>query len=251
MNDEIITINDDVQNYFDDIKSKINKIDLDTLNKNLNEISSFIERAEKIGQKSLARELRNNLALIVSTKRVLNYGIDKYVTMDDIVKYIESIKGHVIKFNELEYFPRVIPNEVAEKILKCKENNLFDKYYILYTDYVDDELLTKEERDKRTINKDPIIFGEFDFYPKRYFVICDYVDEYCDITFDKFTEQLHKIDKNYKPNEVVEDNTAYVNKVLEIVKKEQLKKEKENDNMLYYRKSKNGFFNTIKKIFRL
>lgn len=47
MNDEILTINDDVQNYFDDIKSKINKIDLDTLNKNLNEISSFIERAEK------------------------------------------------------------------------------------------------------------------------------------------------------------------------------------------------------------
>lgn len=251
MNNEVITINDDVQNYFDDIKSKINKIDLDTLNKNLNEISSFIERAEKIGQKSLARELRNNLALIVSTKRVLNYGIDKYVTMDDIVKYIESIKGHVIKFNELEYFPRVIPNEVAEKILKCKENNLFDKYYILYTDYVDDELLTKEEKDKRDINKDPIIFGEFDFYPKRYFVICDYVDEYCDITFDKFTEQLHKIDKNYKPNEVVEDNTAYVNRVLEIVKKEQLRKEKENDNMMYYRKSKNGFFNTIKKIFRL
>ena len=80
-------------------------------------------------------------------------------------------------------------------------------------------------------------------------MICDYVDEYCDITFDKFTEQLHKIDKNYKPNEVVEDNTAYVNKVLEIVKKEQLKKE--NDNMIYYRKSKNSFFNAIKKIFRL
>ena len=223
---EILSLeNNDVQEYFDNIKEKANKIDRKLIDKNLKEITSYIERAEKLGQTALARELKNTTVVFVLEKRLLKYDIHYYVNMKDIVKFIEQIKGHVIKFCELEYFPRVIPNEIAERIIDIKENNLFDEYYILFTDYTDEELLNNEEKEKRKVNKDPIIFGRWNIYPNRYYIIDDWVDEYCDIDFDKFIRELHKVDPKYKPNHILEDNDMYINRLIESIKNENKEEE--------------------------
>lgn len=218
---EILSLeNDDVQEYFDSIKKKANKIDKKIIDENLKEITKYIQQAEKIGQTALARELKNITVVFVLEKRLLEHDIQYYVNMKDIVKFIEQIKGHVIKFCELEYFPRIIPNNIAEKILNVKENNLFDEYYILFTDYKDEELLTKEEENKRKVNKDPIIFGRWNIYPNRYYMIADWVDEYCDIDFDRFILELNKIDPKYQPEQILEDNDVYINRLIESIKKE-------------------------------
>ncbi len=229
---EILSLDNDVQEYFDNIKQKANKVDAQIIDDSLEEITRYIERANKLGQTALSRELKNITALFVYEKRLLNYGIEYYVNMKDIVKFIEQIKGHVIKFCELEYFPRVIPNNVAERIINIKENNIFDEYYILFTDYANDELLTKEEEKKRIVNKDPIIFGRFNIYPNRYYMIADWVDEYCDINFDTFIRELSKVDPNYKPEQITEDNDVYINRLVKSIEKERLDEKKSKTSKL-------------------
>lgn len=229
---EILSLDNDVQEYFDNIKQKANKVDAQIIDDSLEEITRYIERANKLGQTALSRELKNITALFVYEKRLLNYGIEYYVNMKDIVKFIEQIKGHIIKFCELEYFSRVIPNNIAERIINIKENNIFDEYYILFTDYANDELLTKEEEKKRTVNKDPIIFGRFNIYPNRYYMIADWVDEYCDINFDTFIRELSKVDPNYKPEQITEDNDVYINRLVKSIEKERLDEKKSKTSKL-------------------
>lgn len=51
---------------------------------------------------------------------------------------------------------------------------------------------TVEERTKKTEQKrDPILFGVIRGSDKLYF-IADWIDEYCDLTFEKITSQLSK-----------------------------------------------------------
>lgn len=50
-----------VQAYFDDLKSKCVNVDLEELERSLKEIPSQIEKAEKIGQKFLAEKLKRHI----------------------------------------------------------------------------------------------------------------------------------------------------------------------------------------------
>lgn len=241
--DMVLKLDDDVKIYFEDIKKNASKIDIKTIEDNLEEITKYIQQAEKLGQKALVRELKNITTLFVYEKRLLNYDIDTYVNMKDIVRFIEQIKGHVIKFCELEYFPRVIPNDVADHITKVKENKIFDEYYVLFTDYTDSELLNTKEAEKRKINKDPIIFGRFNIYPNRYYVIDSWIDEYCDIDFDMFVRTLKNVDPKYQPEKILEDNNVYINRLVKSIEKE---KEKENSKEA----NKKTIANLIKGLFR-
>lgn len=227
---EDLSISEQVQSYFDDLKEKCVDINLDNLEKSLQEIPAQIQKAEKIGQKFLAEKLKRHIYLIMKEKTLLNYGINKYVSLYDINRFIDGIEDYVVKFCEIMAFPRIIPNNVVDRIQQMKDLGLFSEFYIVFTDYTDEEIISEKAKKQRQVNRDPIVFGVIDGYQDRYYFIADWVDEYCDITFDKMVSKLQSMDKNYKPNEIVEDTEKYIARVLPYVEEsieEQKKREEE------------------------
>lgn len=234
---EDLSISEQVQSYFDDLKEKCVNINLDNLEKSLQEIPAQIQKAEKIGQKFLAEKLKRHIYLIMKEKTLLNYGINKYVSLYDINRFIDGIEDYVVKFCEIMAFPRIIPNEVVEKIEKMKSLGLFSEFYIVFTDYTDEEIISDKAKKQREINRDPIVFGTIDGYQDRYYFIADWVDEYCDITFDKMVNTLQSMDKSYKPKEIIEGIEEYIAKVLPYVEEsieEQKKREEEAERRMTY-----------------
>ncbi len=234
---EDLSISEQVQSYFDDLKEKCVDINLDNLEKSLQEIPAQIQKAEKIGQKFLAEKLKRHIYLIMKEKTLLNYGINKYVSLYDINRFIDGIEDYVVKFCEIMAFPRIIPNEVVEKIEKMKSLGLFSEFYIVFTDYTDEEIISDKAKKQREINRDPIVFGTIDGYQDRYYFIADWVDEYCDITFDKMVNTLQSMDKSYKPKEIIEGIEEYIAKVLPYVEEsieEQKKREEEAERRMTY-----------------
>lgn len=219
-----------VQAYFDDLKSKCVNVDLGELERSLKEIPSQIEKAEKIGQKFLAEKLKRHIYLLMKEKVLLKYNINKYVSLYDINRFIDGIEDYVVKFCEIMAFPRIIPNNVVDRIQQMKDLGLFSEFYIVFTDYTDEEIISEKAKKQRQVNRDPIVFGVIDGYQDRYYFIADWVDEYCDITFDKMVSKLQSMDKNYKPTEIVEDTEKYIARVLPYVEEsieEQKKREEE------------------------
>lgn len=163
-------------------------------------------------------------------KVLLKYNINKYVSLYDINRFIDGIEDYVVKFCEIMAFPRIIPNNVVDRIQQMKDLGLFSEFYIVFTDYTDEEIISEKAKKQRQVNRDPIVFGVIDGYQDRYYFIADWVDEYCDITFDKMVSKLQSMDKNYKPNEIVEDTEKYIARVLPYVEEsieEQKKREEE------------------------
>ena len=67
--------------------------------------------------------------------KLLEHGINTYIYFNDIKDYISNVKDKQISIIELENYEREIPDEIADTVIMCKENNLFDKYIVIFTDY--------------------------------------------------------------------------------------------------------------------
>ena len=130
-----------IQEYFDQIKANVDKITIESLERTKQELPQYIEAAKRNGQDALVKKMAKYLKIMAREKILLDYGINKLVHLEDIVKYIDNIPNHYVKFCEVKYFPRVIPMDVMTKLQTCREQGLFDEYYILFTDYTSEELL--------------------------------------------------------------------------------------------------------------
>lgn len=246
----------EVQFFFNSIKSKINTFDLKGLEESLKEIPGQIERAERAGQIFLARKLKKHIYLMMQEKLLLEVGINRYVSLYEITKFISQIEDFVVKFSELEAFPRIIPENVLEKLEEVKKLDIFDEYWICFTDYTDEEIINEKAKQQRTINKDPIIFGTMKGYKDRYYFIVDWEDQYCDITFDKMVNTLKEIDPEYKPKEIVRDTESYINTLLPQIKEEiEQEAEQERQNRLQHPfvsiKPESKFKKFIRKLFNV
>lgn len=236
----IETAVDQVQEYFNNIKKSFVTLKPEYLKKSLGLLPNYIELAKKTGQLSLAKKLEENLIVMVKERVLLDNQIIKVITGDQICKYIDSIKNHYVKFCELEHFPRIMPKKVLDKLNNCKSKELFDEYYVLFTDYTDEELLSEQQKEKRKINKDPILFGAFKENQNRFYFIADWIDEYCDITLDTFLLQLKNVSADYEPRVLVNDTEKYINDFLKeytLCQKKHSKKDQESERSILNKKS--------------
>lgn len=220
----------DPQNYFDYIKSK-KEVCTDQFLKNAYEVTMHqLRKAMATGQNLVVRRLHYTLSIIEREEKLLKLGIDTFVLREDIEYYIEKIQNKRVKVVELEYFPREIPDEITERIALLKEKDIFDNYYVVFTDYtgkIADE--TKQNQKAESIRKDPIIFGVFEkkidgIYDicDRFYYIGDWEDEYCDLTLTKMVQEMTKagktnITQDLSIPEATEDNIrAYMNRLDEV-----------------------------------
>lgn len=143
-----------------------------------------IINAKAAGQHALLEQLTAGLRATRVEVQLIAMGLNKYVTEANVVKFYKlSDKG--LRLTWIKNFARTIPEDIVFKKAHADEVGLFDNYLVLHYDpdmksYAE----TKEERDRR---KDPILFGVMNNRRTLYYV-GDWVDEYCDLTLDKFAE---------------------------------------------------------------
>ena len=118
----------------------------------------------------------------------LEYIIEKADAPEEFIKECE--KGICLDY--IKNFSRPIPTEVVNKIEEVNKLEIFDNYVVLY--YDPDGKIYKETAKEEAKRKDPIIFGVIAGSEKLYYV-ADWVDEYCDLTLEKFLD-VAKLTKN-------------------------------------------------------
>lgn len=139
-----------------------------------------------MGQTALQEELLKGL--ITNKYESLLYAEGYYYVIDEptIVDFIKKCeKG--LSLDYIKNFTRPIPQEVVSKISKLNELEIFDNYVVLH--YDPDKTAYKETEYERAKRKDPIIFGLIAGSKKLYYVT-DWIDEYCDLTLEKFVDTL-------------------------------------------------------------
>lgn len=217
MQDAVILANE----YFNGVKSKKEQITAEAIKKELDYLPQQIEELTSIGQTGLANKLKHDVVNITKERILLNNGFDTYVHRRDVLQYIRLVKDKKVHIVELALFPRVIPNEPREILKKAQSLKLFSDFWVLYVDYSDDNtsVMTDKQKEERKKNRDPIIFGTFDKPENaeldKMFFICDWEDEYCDLTLDKMVKELvEKDNPNYKPEKIIKDIDKYINNLI-------------------------------------
>ena len=153
-----------------------------------------LKNCDITGQQALKEKLLRDM--IVNKYESVLYANDLYyvITEDQIVDFVKKTEKGV-RLTYIKNYMRALPTEVLEKLDAANKLEIFDNYAILhydpdYSSYAE----TIEETKKR---RDPILFGLIRGSNKLYY-ITDWIDEYCDLTLDKFVETLQIKKKDIK-----------------------------------------------------
>ena len=176
-----------VDEFFNDVKDSIKKLEV-----NPNSVEFYtnaIETAKNNGQIAFLEILRDKKDGVLAEAKLLEVGEIKYVTEEDVVKFYKkaNLGSKMLKLTWMKNYARMIPDDVIENKKKYDVLELFDNYVIMHFDKNDTSTqMTKAEVEKA---KDPILFGVLKGTRNLYF-IGDWIDEYCDLTLDKFLSTL-------------------------------------------------------------
>lgn len=179
-------------NYVKDMKKNIEDENLQTVADNC---LKLLQKTKLTGQTKAAKKIFAQYSLIMRELRAASFGFDTIVYKSDIEKFITKITKHPVKIIELANYPREVDDSVMDRLIVAKKNELFDEYYVLFTDYSMKE--TKKVAQERR-DKDPILFGAFkttdenDIPENRLFYIGDWIDEYCDLTLEEMLTQYEQ-----------------------------------------------------------
>ena len=214
----------DPQDYFDYIKSMKETMTDEFLDNLHKVITKQIGKAMVTGQNLQARRLAYSLGILSKEHELVKRGINVYVLRENIEKFINEVADKAVKVVDLEFYPREIPDAIFERVQELKKDNVFDNYYIVFTDYTGET--TKEVTQERK-RRDPILFGTFEHkidniwnICDRFYFIGDWEDEYCDLTLTKMVQKMSEkgieiVNELALPEVTEESVRAYVNKLEE------------------------------------
>lgn len=185
--------------YFNYVKNM--KVRLDIANfKNLRENCLALLRKTVItGQLAMAKKLTQRYEVILKEIKAIENGFDIVIHRSDLERFVADISNNPVRIIELDKYERDIPDNAIEKLMIAKEKELFDQYYIIFTDYTGKE--TKKIAKERH-EKDPILFGaiipndDHNVPEERMFFIADWIDDNCDLTLNKLVEVWNKKSPN-------------------------------------------------------
>ena len=192
-----------VDEFFNDVKDSIKTLDV-----NPNSVEFYtnaIETAKNNGQIAFLEILRDKKDGVLAEAKLLEVGEIKYVTEEDVVKFYKkaNLGSKMLKMTWMKNYARMIPDEVIAEKKKYDVTELFDNYVIMHFDKYDTSTqMTKAEVEKA---KDPILFGVLKGTRNLYF-IGDWIDEYCDLTLDKFLSTLEMEEARKLSSESMNDN---------------------------------------------
>lgn len=191
-----------VDQFFKDIKGVVKELKLEK--NSLDFYIKAIESANENGQKALFEILSSKKEEVITEMALIKAGITSYVSEEDVVKFYEKSKlpKKVLKLTWIKNYARVIPEDVIKTKKSFDDKGLFDNYVILHFDKNDDgSQMTQKEKEKA---KDPILFGVCK-NSRKLFYVGDWIDEYCDLTMEKFLETLEMENTRELSKEEVEE----------------------------------------------
>ena len=208
--------------YFRFVKSKLLKLEERKLNKRLLLLQKFVKSAEDLDQQGLYEEFARKIAITVREQELWACGIEYFLHREDVLKYMDRVKDVEIGFVKLEKYDRPVPTQVEKKIKRIKKLKLFDELWVLHLNYKDkldvtgktkkeEKLKTNKEKIKE---KDPIIFGIQNYMPDKLYYVIDWIDEYCDLTLDKFIDDLKLTDPDYDVDKFDDIDEDYIQKLV-------------------------------------
>lgn len=191
--------------YFNKMKDLMKDDSLESV-KNIQEVA--LQKMKKYmvtGQKNAAKKLYDIAELAAREQKIVSEGFSKFVLRDDLENYIDKVADDAVCITELKDYDREIPDDIVDIIAKCSETELFDKYYVVFTDYTGSVRKNVEEERR---SKDPILFGNLlvsgNVSDKMYY-LGDWVDEMCDLTLEKMIAVMSKSYGKTKGKKIVHE----------------------------------------------
>lgn len=246
------------------IKSSKEKTTEESLINFYNVCLKKLEKYITTGQIDAAKKVKFLIDNVEKEKKLLELGINTFVYFKDISDYVENVKDKQLSIIELSRYEREVPDEIADVVAMCKENDLFDEYMVLFTDYHKE--MSKKTR-KQDREKDPILFGIFlnkdeDTACPRFYYLGDWEDEHCDLTLERMLAKIgdDKAHKVEAPAKTLEELTEKLNSltknngttIYRFVSSTNLTNIDSVKNEEYIRsvKNKKSLFNKVKSIFK-
>lgn len=170
---------------------------------------SAVHNAVTVGQIALMEDLLRGLVTNKYESVLFAEGLYYVVTEEQMVSFVKQCeKG--IKLDYIKNFTRPLPQDVVSKIERINQLEVFDNYVVLY--YDPEGKIYKETAREEAKRKDPIVFGVIAGSTKLYY-IADWVDEYCDLTLEKFIDAIgvkqEELHMDY-PNNVANNDSAQI-----------------------------------------
>lgn len=179
-----------ILNFFSSLAQSLN--DLTVLQDTAIHYEAAIANAAKAGQTALVEQYKGRLASAVSELQLVNIGLTKYFTEEQIVDfYKKADRDRKLKLTWIKNFIKPIPSDILTAKENLDKQFVFDNYVILHYDPKNDatDLTNTEKEEVKKREKDPIIFGLI-AGSRRLYYVGDWVDEYCDLTLDVVVETL-------------------------------------------------------------
>lgn len=182
--EEIVT-EMDPRGFFESVKNSAEELTL--LKERFYNYENAIQYLQRTGQTAMLERMNHELEIHRAESQLYAMGFTKVVTEENVVQFAKKICKE-LRLDWIKNFTRVIPEKVLLTKEKLDEKMVFDNYVIMHYDpYRNGALKTLKERAEE--EKDPILFGVILGSNKLYYV-ADWMDEYCDLTFDKLVETL-------------------------------------------------------------
>lgn len=192
-NEDVSIINLKVVDFFNRVKLKISESE--ALKNHIKTIFEQISNAKKMGQTSLLEMLAVKMVVEVYEGALIAGGYNKYITLEDLGR-LEKNSPRGLSLDLIHNFSRIIPPEVVEKKMMADGLCVFDQYVILHFDPENKNTAKTTNQIENEKKKDPILFGLILDSDKLYYV-ADWIDEYCDLTWDKALEILGDEEKSH------------------------------------------------------
>lgn len=181
--------------FFMEVKDNFEE--LKSVDESDDKMREMLYNLEQTKQKYAIATLFSDRKMKSIENKLVEAGFKQYQTEQSMIKFIKQCpKGLCLQ--EIEYFDRVIPQDVMLKFDEAEKTCLFDNYYILFYDPKNGKNIfyTQEKP------KDPIMFGVIKGSNKLYF-IADWIDEFCNLTYKNILDQ--GVDYKLKKENVEKD----------------------------------------------
>lgn len=145
-----------------------------------------LKQAQDMGQTALKDRLIGMMFIAKYESLLKAGGFGTRIKEGQVVEFVKKTEKGV-SLDYIKNYARPIPQEVIDKKLKADNLHVFDNYVVLHYDPQKKSYAqtSKEKEIERQKKADPILFGLINGSRNLYY-IADWIDEYCDLTLDKF-----------------------------------------------------------------
>lgn len=176
------------QIYFKYVKLKMGVLEKIKFDSRMKKVKKVAEEVMANGQVELSKKMMIPIAIATKESMLYARGFRKFIDKKTLNKYKNKIKNGHISDTKLSKYTRLIPKDVIKKYKKVEE--IFDDFIIYhYWSPEAKDIKSMSPAEKESM-KDPILFGIMNENPDKLYFIADWIDEYCDLTFDELIDVI-------------------------------------------------------------